>query len=62
MQKEFVERKFGNSHPEYQDVNIDEIYDTLSEHYNIPLDVAKTMEAEEKKLEIQFSRKKKISL
>ncbi len=51
--------KFGNSHPEYQDVNIDEIYDTLSEYYNIPLDVAKTMEAEEKKLEIKFSRRRK---
>lgn len=51
--------KFGNSHPEYQDVNIDEIYDTLSEYYNIPLDVAKTMESEEKKLEIKFSRRRK---
>lgn len=51
--------EFGKSHPEYQDVNIDEIYNTLADYYNIPIDVAKTMEAEEKKLEVQFSRRRK---
>ena len=51
--------KFGESNPEYQDVNIDEIYDAMAEYYNIPLEIVKQMENEEKNLEIQFSRRRK---
>lgn len=46
--------KFGESNPEYQDVNIDEIYDAMAEYYNIPLEIVKQMENEEKILKFNF--------
>ncbi|MGN1317736.1 MAG: HAD-IA family hydrolase [Lachnospirales bacterium] len=55
-------RRFGESNPEYQDVNIDEIYDCLADYYDIPVEVAKSMEEEEKSLEISFSHRRNAAM
>lgn len=49
---------FGKTNPDYQDVNIDEIYDCLAEYYDIPKDIASEMKNEEKRLEIYFSTRR----
>lgn len=50
--------RFGSSNPEYQDVNISEIYECMADYYNIPLNITSAMESEEKKLEIQLSHRR----
>lgn len=55
-------RKFGESNPEWQDVTISEIYECMADYYSIPSEITKIMEEEEKKLEIQFSRRRKSAM
>nr|WP_272507417.1 HAD-IA family hydrolase [Clostridium aestuarii] len=52
-------KKQSELHPSFQDVNIDEIYDQISEVYNIPINITELMKEEEKKLEIQFCCQRK---
>lgn len=54
-------RRYGESNPEYQDVNISEIYECLSDYYKIPREVAEAMEEEEKKIEIKLSYGRKAA-
>lgn len=54
-------RRFGESNPEYQDVNIGEIYKCLADYYKIPYEVAEAMEEEEKRLEIELSYGRKAA-
>lgn len=52
-------RKVTRLNPSFQDVNIDEIYEQISNDYNIPASVVEIMKEEEKKLEIQFCFQRK---
>ncbi len=54
-------RRFGNTHPDYQDVTIDEIYDCLADYCGIPLEIAKAMEEEEKRIEIQLTYRRRAA-
>lgn len=55
-------RRFGESNPEYQDVNISEIYECLADYYKIPVEVAKAMEEEEKTLEIRLTHRRRAAM
>ena len=54
-------RRFGQTHPNYQDVTIDEIYECFGDYYGIPKDVALAMEAEEKRIEVQLSYRRRAA-
>ncbi len=55
-------RRFGSTNPDWQDVTISEIYDCMADYYNIPVEIVKTMEAEEKALEIKLSRRRNAAM
>lgn len=52
-------RKYGEIQPSFQDVTIDEIYQSIGEHFGLSADVTLAMMAEEKRLEIELCRPRK---
>lgn len=48
--------KHGIIHPDWKDITIDDIYDCISEMYDIPLDIVKKLQKREEELEIEFCR------
>lgn len=55
-------RRFGISNPNYQDVNISEIYDCLADYFKIPSKIAKIMEEEERNIEIKLCHRRKSAM
>lgn len=47
-------RRYGSTNPEWQDITIGEIYQVMSEAYNIPLEITDQLREREKALEIEF--------
>ena len=54
-------RRFGSSNPDYQDINIHEIYDVMADYYDLPLDVVLEMKKEEQRLEQYLIRQRKAA-
>lgn len=57
--EEEARRKCGEKHSSFQDVTIDEIYQSIGEYFGLAADVTQAMLAEEKRLEITFCRPRK---
>lgn len=47
-------RRFGELHPEYQDITLDEIYDCMADFYGFDSSVTERMKAEEIRLELML--------
>lgn len=52
--EEGCRRKYGYEKPGFQDVNLTEIYDFMSEAYDIPSEVANEMRMEEERIELEL--------
>lgn len=52
-------RRIAGKYPSYQDVTIDEIYETISDLFQLPDSITMEMKEEEKQLEIQFCQQRR---
>jgi len=59
--EEEARRKYGEKHPSFQDVKIEEIYQSIGEYFGLAEDVTLAMLAEEKRLEIALCRPRKTA-
>lgn len=50
----YARNKYGKLHPEWEDITIDDIYDSMSEYYGISKDITDKLRERERELELQF--------
>lgn len=58
LSEEYARRNIKNKFPQYEDINIEEIYEAMHSHFNIPSSLCEELKNKECELEVEFAKRR----